>query len=134
MFVGVMQFEILIPGSSSLKDKRRVVRSLRDRLHRDHLVAVAEVGALDLHTIAIMGLSFISNDAQYCSAVLDKVMRTLSTGSTSGQAFELGETLRSVSKADDLQPQPTDDDGNPLWMSAESESLAQRMLNGEPLQ
>ena len=44
MVVGILQFELLVPGATSLKDKRRVVKSVKDRLHREHLVSVAEVG------------------------------------------------------------------------------------------
>ncbi len=46
VFVGILQFELLIRQRRSLKDKRRVVRSVRDRLHREHLVSVAETACL----------------------------------------------------------------------------------------
>ena len=42
MFIAILQFHLMIDGSSGLKDKRRVVRSIKDRLHKDHMVAVAE--------------------------------------------------------------------------------------------
>ena len=47
MVVGILQIEVSIDGSTSLKDKRRVVSSLKDRLHREHQVSVAEVDLLE---------------------------------------------------------------------------------------
>ncbi len=43
MTIGVLTFEIHLPGARSLKDKRQVVRSLKDRLRARHNVAVAEL-------------------------------------------------------------------------------------------
>ena len=63
MVVGVLQFELLIHGASCLKDKRRVVHSLRDRLHREHLVAFAETGALEKHNLALCAVSAVGSDA-----------------------------------------------------------------------
>lgn len=77
MIVGVLQFELLIHDASSLKDKRRVVRSLRDRLHRDHLVAFAEVGALDKLNLALCAVSAVGADAARIGAVLDRITTKL---------------------------------------------------------
>ena len=77
MVIGVLQFELLVPGSHSLKDKRRVVKSLKDRLHREHLISIAEVEALDHHRLAVMGLSVVSNSAAYAGGVLDRVVEKL---------------------------------------------------------
>lgn len=73
MHVGVMQFELQLPGSRSLKDKRRVVKSLKDRLHRRHMVSVAEVEAQDHHRIAMMGLTMTSPDARVIQSVFDRI-------------------------------------------------------------
>ncbi|MCB9848407.1 MAG: DUF503 domain-containing protein [Phycisphaeraceae bacterium] len=77
MFVGLLQFELFIPHSASLKDKRRVVRSLRDRLHREHLVAVAETDANDRCREAVMGLACVSNSAAHVERTLDAIERKL---------------------------------------------------------
>lgn len=74
MHVGILQFELVIPGSVSLKDKRRVVKSLKDRLHRAHLVSVAEVGALDHHRIALMGVAMVSNSVVHIEATFDRIL------------------------------------------------------------
>ena len=75
MKLGLLQLEIKIPGAGSLKDKRRVVRSLKDRLHHDHLVSVAEVGAKETWNLAILGVALVSNDGAYVHSVLETIVR-----------------------------------------------------------
>lgn len=49
MKIGVLQIEILVTDAMSLKDKRRVVKSIKDRIANGHNVSIAEIGALDEH-------------------------------------------------------------------------------------
>lgn len=58
----------------SLKDKRRVVKSLKDRIAHGHNVSIAEVGALDQHRRAILGLAMVSNDSRYVEGALSKIV------------------------------------------------------------
>ena len=74
MHVGVLQLELSIPGAMSLKDKRRVVLSLKDRIAHGHNVSVAEVGALDEHRRCIMGIAMVSNDKRYVEGGLAKLV------------------------------------------------------------
>ena len=74
MVIGILQVEIVIDGAQSLKDKRRVVRSLKDRLHREHQVSVAEVGSQDEHRVAVLGITMASSDVKHCQRVLDKLV------------------------------------------------------------
>src|ERR1041384_8063343 len=62
MVIGLLQFELVIHGSESLKDKRRVVRSVKDRLHREHMVAVAEVASQEVLNLAVLGLACVGSD------------------------------------------------------------------------
>jgi uncharacterized protein YlxP (DUF503 family) len=77
MVIGVLQVELTIDGSESLKDKRRVVRRIKDRLHREHQVSVAEVDQLDNRAIAILGITMASNDVSYTQSVLDRILDKL---------------------------------------------------------
>ena len=77
MFVGLLQFELHIPHSTSLKDKRRVVRSVRDRLHREHLVAVAEIDTQNRQRTCVFGLAFVSNSSAHVNRTLDAIERKL---------------------------------------------------------
>ena len=77
MIIGVLQFEIAIHHAVSLKDKRRVIQSLKDRLHREHQVAVAEVAKLDQPTRGVLGLSMVSNEIAHAQSVLDRLIDKL---------------------------------------------------------
>ena len=77
MVIGVLQVELTIDASQSLKDKRRVVKSIKDKLHREHQVSVAEVGQLDNQNIAVLGITMASNDVAYTQSVLDRILDKL---------------------------------------------------------
>lgn len=62
MVIGLVQARISIPDSRSLKDKRRVLRSLRDRVLNHMNVSVAEVGQQDLWQVA--ELAFVTVAAE----------------------------------------------------------------------
>lgn len=49
MIVGISVFELHLPASRSLKDKRRVIKSLIDRVHQRFRLSIAETGFHDLH-------------------------------------------------------------------------------------
>ena len=74
MHVGVLQLELSITDAMSLKDKRRVVLSLKDRIARGHNVSIAEVGALDEHRRSILGVAMVSNDSRYVEGALSKLV------------------------------------------------------------
>lgn len=74
MTVGILQIEITIPGADSLKDKRRAVLSLKDRIANGHNVSVAEVDALDEHRRCILGVAMVSNDKRYVEGGLSKIV------------------------------------------------------------
>ena len=74
MVIGVLQLEIGIGEAMSLKDKRRVVKSLKDRIAHAHNVSIAEVGALDEHRRSIIGMAMVSNDRAYVEGALSKLV------------------------------------------------------------
>jgi uncharacterized protein YlxP (DUF503 family) len=74
MTIGVLQLEIGIPDAMSLKDKRRVVKSLKDRIAHGHNVSIAEVGALDEHRRSIIAIAMVSNDSRYLESRLSKLV------------------------------------------------------------
>jgi uncharacterized protein len=74
MVIGVLQLELSIQDAMSLKDKRRVVKSLKDRLANTNNVSVAEVGALDEHRRSILGLAMVGNDGRYVEGALSKLV------------------------------------------------------------
>lgn len=74
MIVGVLQVELSIPDAFSLKDKRQVVLSLKDRIAHGHNVSIAEVGALDEHRRSILGVAMVGNDKRYVEGALSKLV------------------------------------------------------------
>lgn len=80
MVIGILQVELAIEHALSLKDKRAVVKSLKDRLHREHQVSVAEVEALEEHRRAVLGIAIVSNDVRYTQSVLDRILDKLREG------------------------------------------------------
>jgi hypothetical protein len=74
MVVGVLQLEIAVPDAMSLKDKRRVVKSIKDRIAHGHNVSIAEVGALDEHRRSILGIAMVANERRYVEGGLSKLV------------------------------------------------------------
>jgi uncharacterized protein YlxP (DUF503 family) len=79
MTVGVLQLELNVGDAMSLKDKRRVVLSLKDRIAHAHNVSIAEVGALDEHRRAISGIALVANDRGYVEGGLSKLVDFVKT-------------------------------------------------------
>jgi len=70
VFVGVARIVLQIPGARSLKDRRRVVKGLKDRVRAKLPVSIAEIGDLERYQVATLGVTVVSNEAARCSEVL----------------------------------------------------------------
>lgn len=64
MVVGICTIHIHLPLSHSLKDKRRIVRSLKDRLRGRHNISLAEVDCQDLWQRAALGIAAVADGRQ----------------------------------------------------------------------
>ena len=73
MIVGVSSFELHLPSSRSLKDKRRVVKSLVDRIHQRFRVSVAETDYHDLHQRAEITLAAVTNGEGEMESLMDEI-------------------------------------------------------------
>jgi len=71
MVVASQTWTLSLPGCASLKDKRSVLRSLRDRLRGKFNVAVAETGLQSVHGRAEITMVFVANDGRMVQSVLD---------------------------------------------------------------
>jgi len=74
MRIGVLRVYFQIPDSHSLKEKRRVVRSLKDRLFSQFNVSVAEIGSNDKLQVGELGIVTVANDRRFVDSVLQKVI------------------------------------------------------------
>ena len=75
MIIAAAMITLIIPGNDSLKGKRRVVKSLIERVRHKFEAAVAEVGDNDLWQKARIGLALVGNDSQLLEARLQQIMK-----------------------------------------------------------
>ena len=77
IIVGLCTVELFIPGSQSLKDKRHVLLSLKDRLREKFNLSVAEVDGQDLWQKAVLGLVCVANERRYVNQVCDQALNLI---------------------------------------------------------
>ncbi|MEZ5962365.1 MAG: DUF503 domain-containing protein [Planctomycetota bacterium] len=77
LYIGVLQFSMDIPWATSLKDKRRVVQSLKEQVRREFNVSIAEIDDLDDMTTATLAAAMTGNDVAYINGALDKLLAGL---------------------------------------------------------
>lgn len=75
MPVAVLTLELRIEHAQSLKDKRQVLRSLKDKLRSGFNVSVAEMEQTDLWQRATIGVAAISGSRDYLSGLMQQVER-----------------------------------------------------------
>lgn len=74
MIIGSLKLEIEIVSVVSLKDKRRVLNRVKDRVRNKFNVSIAEVDAHDLLNYACLGVVIVSNEQKFSNKVLSKVV------------------------------------------------------------
>lgn len=74
MVIGTLRIRLGLFEARTLKDKRRVTRSLRDRLGARHNVSIAEVDDLEHCQVATFGLAMVANDARFVESALAKIV------------------------------------------------------------
>ena len=74
MVVSMMQFIVELPESLSIKDKRRVVNSLKDKLQRKFKLSASEVDLQDSLAFSQIGVALVSNSRQFGEKVMQKAM------------------------------------------------------------
>ena len=75
MVVVSQTWELSLPGCTSLKEKRSIVRSLRDRMRGKFNVSVAETAHQDVHTRAQLTIALVASDGRVAESTLDKIDR-----------------------------------------------------------
>ncbi len=99
MTVGIARITLFVAGSHSLKEKRMVLRRVKDAAQKKCNVSIAEIGENDVWQRAVLGLSVVGNERRFVEAQLDEVLAFVRT-----KAEVLDETkeLQSFSDADAL--------------------------------
>lgn len=75
MIVGLITWDLHLAGCGSLKDKRHVLKSLKDRLHHRFNVSAAETDHHDLWQRAELSVCVVSNDRRHAEDVLRQADR-----------------------------------------------------------
>ena len=74
MIVGVLRVDLRLGGTRSLKDKRRIIQSLLDRVHRQSRMAAAEVDAQESWRRSTLAFACVSGETQHATRMLSRVV------------------------------------------------------------
>jgi uncharacterized protein YlxP (DUF503 family) len=74
MRVGLLRVRLLLRESRSLKDKRGVIKSIKERLKNRFNISVAEVGGLNSRQVAELGIALVANDRKFIESSLSKAL------------------------------------------------------------
>lgn len=74
MKIGICTIELFLPENGSLKDKRQILKSLKDRVKQRFNVSIAEVEDQDLWQKAVLGVACVANRMDHVNGTLDKVI------------------------------------------------------------
>lgn len=74
MKVGTLYLQLHIPGARSLKEKRRILKSLKDRLANKYSISIAEVDSHDKWQCAGVGIAMVGTKESFISSNLSKVV------------------------------------------------------------
>ncbi len=79
MILAVLELELGIPSADSLKAKRTVLRSLKDRVRRQFNVSIAEVEENDQWSVAGLAVVTVANDRRFANRLLSQVVNQVET-------------------------------------------------------
>jgi len=77
MIVGSLRVRLLVRESQTLKDKRQVVRSIKDRLRQAFNVSIAEVDAEDHRQLVVLGLAMVGTESRPVRQAFDEIVAAL---------------------------------------------------------
>jgi uncharacterized protein YlxP (DUF503 family) len=77
MIIGLCTVELYLPDSQSLKAKRQVLLSVKDRVRDRFNVSIAEVGDQDLWQKAVLGIACVANERKHVNQVLDQTVNLI---------------------------------------------------------
>lgn len=73
MIVGLLTLGLHLPEANSLKSKRQVIKSLKDRIKNKFNVSIAEVDANNLWQRSVIGIAFVSNETKMINKVFNEI-------------------------------------------------------------
>lgn len=97
MWIGWLEFDLLLGDVHSLKEKRSVIRPVLAELRRKFSVSAAETGSHDLHRRGGIGLATVAGDRAHVVSVLDAAERLVAAR----PEIELLSARRGLQRSDD---------------------------------
>jgi len=79
MIVGTAVVKLYAPWVHSLKEKRKIVKSLINKAQHRFNVSIAEIDALNSHQMIVLGAAIISNNAVHAHSMLDNIIKFIET-------------------------------------------------------
>ncbi|UNC91837.1 DUF503 domain-containing protein [Candidatus Contubernalis alkaliaceticus] len=77
MVIGLCTLEMFFPNLQSLKDKRRILKSIQAKLRQKYNISVAEIGDHDKWQKTTLAVACVSNDSGFASQVVNQIVREL---------------------------------------------------------
>lgn len=77
MYIGSLKVYLILRQSRSLKDKRQVVSSIKEKLQNSFNISIAEVEELDERQQAVLGIAMVSNEMAHLQNTLQKIVEAL---------------------------------------------------------
>jgi uncharacterized protein YlxP (DUF503 family) len=74
VIVGLLKIDLALYEAQSLKDKRRVIKSIKERLSGRFNVSVAEIGALESRKRAVLGVAVVGTETAFLNSCLDTIV------------------------------------------------------------
>ena len=72
--IGILAIDVFMPSAQSLKEKRMILKSLKDRVRNKFNVSIAELDGEDKWQTATVGISMIGNDRRYMDSCLQNIV------------------------------------------------------------
>jgi uncharacterized protein YlxP (DUF503 family) len=77
MLVGTLKVRLVVREARTLKDKRQVLSSIKDKLRNNFNISIAEVDAQDNRQMIVLGVAMVSNETQHLRKALSQVVEAL---------------------------------------------------------
>ena len=103
MYVGIARIVLRLPAARSLKDRRQVIRSFKERVASRLHVSIAEVGDVELHQLATLGVVTVARESESCHRVLNEVKKMAATLPAAVLADVRGEVLSMGQSGEQLR-------------------------------
>ena len=106
MTVGIARLTLFLPEVHSLKEKRMVIRRVKDRAQQKFNLAIAEVGDNDLWQRALIGIAVLGSGRRFVESALDEVIRFVRAQAEVTNVEREIQTMNDSLAQNDLEQQP----------------------------